>query len=186
MNERLHRIYYGMKTRCCNPNNHNYKGYGDRGITICDEWLHNSKSFYKWALNNGYADNLSIDRIDNNKGYCPENCRWATRKEQNNNQRTNRLITYQGKTLTLKQWCDLLGLNYGSVKSRLNKYHYPVEKLFSKYNNNFHMISYKGKTLSIKEWSCELNIPYKTLLQRLSVYHWSVERAFTTEVRKKC
>lgn len=183
MNKRLQRIYYGMKTRCYNRNNHNYKCYGARGITICNEWLSNSKSFYKWALSNGYADNLSIDRIDNNKGYYPDNCRWITTKEQNNNQRTNRLITYQDKKQTLKQWCDELGLNYGVVKSRINKYHYSVEKAFSKCNNNLHLISYMGKAQSIKEWSVELNIPYKTLLQRLTGYQWSVERAFTQKVR---
>lgn len=84
---RLYRIWAGMKSRCYNPKNHKYYLYGARGINICSEWLHDFKSFYDWALLNGYKDDLTIDRINNDKGYYPNNCRWATIAEQNRNRR---------------------------------------------------------------------------------------------------
>ena len=85
--ERIKRIWKNMKSRCGNPNATSYRIYGGRGIAVCDEWKNDFMSFYNWAINNGYSDDLSIDRIDNDKGYCPENCRWATAKEQRANQR---------------------------------------------------------------------------------------------------
>lgn len=85
-NERLYRIWRNMKSRCYNPNFHKYQSYGARGIKICDLWKDNYLCFKSWALKNGYKDNLSIDRIDNNGIYCPENCRWATPHQQCTNQ----------------------------------------------------------------------------------------------------
>ena len=86
-NTRLYGIWRGIKRRCLNPNYHHFKNYGGRGITVCDEWLESFKSFYDWAMSNGYQDDLSIDRIDNDKGYDPSNCRWVTMAEQNKNKR---------------------------------------------------------------------------------------------------
>lgn len=87
---RLHRIWAGMNKRCINPKSPYYYLYGGRGITVCDEWKHNFQAFYDWALANGYNEKLSIDRIDNDKGYSPANCRWATASEQRKNQRRNK------------------------------------------------------------------------------------------------
>lgn len=86
---RLHRIWKAMKTRCSNPNFHQYRDYGGRGITVCEEWEQSFESFHEWAIAHGYTDELTIDRINNDLGYCPQNCRWATRKEQNLNKRNN-------------------------------------------------------------------------------------------------
>lgn len=117
---RIKQIYEGMRQRCRYPKMHSYEHYGGRGIDVCEEWKRGWRVFYEWAINNGYSDNLTLDRIDVNGNYCPENCRWATKKEQNNNTRRNRLLTYMGRTQNLGQWCEELGLSRSRVTYRLN------------------------------------------------------------------
>lgn len=118
---RLFTIWNNMKQRCYNPKNPSYKSYGGRGITICKEWQNNYMSFKQWALSNGYKPELSIDRIDNDKGYYPENCRWTTKKEQQNNKTTNHYIEYLGKRYTLKTLCEELHIPYGRTSDRLKR-----------------------------------------------------------------
>lgn len=117
--ERILGIFNGMKQRCYNKNSTKYHRYGGRGITICDEWLKNPQSFVDWSMDNGYADNLTIDRINNDGNYEPSNCRWATKKEQANNTSTNHRITYNGETHTLKEWSEKLGISYQTLMIRL-------------------------------------------------------------------
>ena len=121
-----------IKQRCNNLNNPRYKDYGGRGITICDEWLNDFMAFYNWSVKNGYQDNLTIDRIDNNKGYSPLNCRWATINEQANNTRSNVYLTYDGKTQTMKEWVNELNVPYGTIKQRHRKGWTDKECLFGK------------------------------------------------------
>lgn len=127
---RLHYIWRAMKDRCYNPKNSHYKSYGERGISLCDDWNNDFVSFYMWAINSGYREGLSIDRIDNEKGYSPDNCKWSTDIEQANNKRKNKFITFNGKSKTLAQWCREFGLNYHSVQSRLNN-GWSIEKAFT-------------------------------------------------------
>lgn len=196
MSSRLNAIYHDMKTRCYDINFKYYKNYGGRGITICDEWLNSEiinlganggrctkgwLSFKEWALSNGYTDKLSIDRVNNNKGYCPENCRWITNKEQSNNRRSNRLVTYKGKIKTLSEWCDEFKIDYDTVIARLNKYHWPIEKaLETKEDTRLKVVFYKGRKQSIAAWCKELGLKHGTVYARINRYHWSVEKAFET------
>lgn len=128
--EKLYRIWIGMKTRCYNPKAGNYKYYGGKGVSVCDEWKDDFKSFYTWAKENGYKKNLTIDRIDTNKDYEPSNCRWITQKEQTNNTSQNVLIEYMGETHTLSEWVDILGLSYKTVYSRIYSYGWEPKKAF--------------------------------------------------------
>lgn len=117
---RLYRIWEGMKRRCYEITHAHFKDYGGRGITVCDEWLRSFEAFRDWALANGYRDDLTIDRKDNDGPYSPDNCHWATHKAQQNNMRSNRAITYKGETRTLAQWAELAGINKKTLQYRLN------------------------------------------------------------------
>jgi hypothetical protein len=124
---RLYFIWTTMKQRCENPNSHKAKDYFERGITICPEW-HSFDVFQEWALANGYSDKLTIDRMDNNKGYGPENCHWTNNKDQANNRRSNVNLTFNGITQTIAQWAESLCMEYNTLHARLSYYGWSVEK----------------------------------------------------------
>lgn len=127
---RIYRIWQGIKRRCENVNEPCYYRYGGRGIKVCDEWNKDFIAFYEWAMSNGYADDLSIDRIDNNGNYCPENCRWSTNKEQCNNRRTNVLYKIGNATKTLMQWCEIFEVDYQDVRARFHRGVNSTDELF--------------------------------------------------------
>jgi hypothetical protein len=114
---RIYAIWCTMKARCNRPSSHKYKSYGGRGIKVCEEWK-NFEPFYDWAMKNGYAEDLSIDRIDNDGNYEPSNCRWVTSKMQANNTRQNCKITFNGETHTLKEWSEITGITYSALSHR--------------------------------------------------------------------
>ena len=118
-NKRISRVYWNMKTRCYNKSSNKYHAYGARGIKVCDEWKNSFKKFKEWALSNGYGDNLTIDRINNDGNYEPSNCRWVTNKQNTNNTRKNRVITYNGETHTMSEWCEILGVKLGTLSARI-------------------------------------------------------------------
>lgn len=126
---RLHAIWKNMKERCLNRNHKNYKDYGGRGITICDEWVESFDGFYTWSINNGYQDALTLDRIDVNGSYSPGNCRWITQKEQCNNTRRNIKVTINNEEHTLKEWCEISNLKYSTIVSRVSRGWDPVTAL---------------------------------------------------------
>lgn len=117
---KLHNVWNSMLDRTTNKNSKYYYLYGGRGIGVCDEWK-DFTSFSRWAYSNGYKQGLSIERINNDVGYCPENCRWATMKEQSRNRRTNRFITINGTTLTVTEWIKAAGTHAGTFYARLRK-----------------------------------------------------------------
>ena len=117
---RLYQTWQNMKNRCRNKNVSSYKYYGERGISLCDEWNESFESFAKWSMENGYAENLSIDRIDPNTGYEPSNCRWVDSVTQANNKRTNHLLTYNGETKTVAEWARKTGLPYNVLTRRIS------------------------------------------------------------------
>lgn len=126
-----------MIDRCFNKNNPQYSIYGGRGITVCEEWRNDYIAFREWALSNGYDENLSIDRINNDGNYCPENCRWATAKEQANNTRKTRLITYCGETHSVSEWARILDIKQSTLSMRINKYGWDIEKALGKEVRNY-------------------------------------------------
>lgn len=143
-NSRLYSVWSNMKTRCCNKNNRAYPRYGGRGIKVCDEW-NNPESFIEWALDNGYSDKLTLDRIDNDGNYCPNNCRWVSMKDQENNTSRNVLIEFNGELKTFSQWCENFNLPYNTVHKRVFVLKWDFEKAIKtpikeKYRNKL----YKG------------------------------------------
>lgn len=118
-NTRLYGIWTNMKTRCYNPNSERYNTYGGRGITVCNEWLSDFTNFYNWSIENGYTDELSIDRINADGDYEPNNCRWITMKEQGFNKTTSHFVTICGVTKNIQQWENETGINHETLVQRI-------------------------------------------------------------------
>ena len=127
---RIYRIWRDVKYRT----SHSVKGvnhnYYEKGIKMCEEWRYDSDAFIEWSLRNGYRDDLSIDRIDNDGDYSPSNCRWVCQKTQCRNKSTNRLVTYNGETKTLVEWSESLGIRYSKLWSRIFRYGWAIERAF--------------------------------------------------------
>ena len=146
-NSKLFWTWRNILSRCYNKKSREYKNYGGRGITICDDWRNDFLMFYDWAVKNGYNENIdgkdcSIDRIDNDKGYSPENCRWVNQIIQSRNKRTNINVTLNGETKCLEDWC--------------REFEIPRGKVYSYYKN--HKVSYKEalETVVYKKWDNSL------------------------------
>lgn len=172
--EKLYVCWCHIKARCNNPNSKDYKYYGGKGIKMCEEWSQDYLSFKQWALDSGYQEGLEIDRIKNDKDYCPENCRWRTRKEQMNNTTHNHLLTYNGETKTMAQWADEFDMPYGMLKQRINKCQWSVEKALTtptrktmskdklgegiKKVGRKHFLTYQGVTKTVAQWEKDLGL----------------------------
>lgn len=113
---RLYSIWKSMQTRCNNPNSESFKNYGARGIAICDEWG-DFVAFHDWAVNNGYSDSLTIERIDVNVGYCPENCKWIPKRDQAKNRRNTVTLIYNGKRCSPSEISEMTGISVNSIYS---------------------------------------------------------------------
>lgn len=130
---RLYKTWQGIKKRCYDKHCACYYRYGGRGIVMCDEWKESFVPFYEWAIENGYSDELTIDRIDVNGNYEPDNCKWGTAKEQCNNRRTNIIITIGNATKTLTEWCEIFELDFKTILARYNRNGFiSIDELFNK------------------------------------------------------
>ena len=198
---RLYRIYRGIRTRCFNPLDSHYPDYGGRGITVCNEWL-TFEGFVEWALENGYQDSLNIERIDNNGGYCPENCKWASHAEQNNNKRNNHLVTFNGVTKTLAEWEAEIGVSADTLQTRLYRgwseeraLTTPVKSYTSLYNKDVNrqvtetrikrifcgmkQRCYNSKSSSYKYYGGKgIDICREWLINSKSFVKWSIENGY--------
>ena len=123
-------VFNQIKTRCYNENCKAYKNYGGRGIKVCDKWLDNPNSFYEWSINNGYKKGLSIDRIDVNKDYEPNNCRWITNLEQQNNKRNNKYLEFNGEKHTYAEWSRIFNIPTATISDRVRR-GFTIEKILN-------------------------------------------------------
>ena len=121
-NKRISKIFHDIKSRCYNPNDKNYRWYGEKGIKVCDEWMNNPKSFEEWALNNGYTDNMTIDRIEEDKDYCPENCQWVVLENNSRYKSTTSYIYVNGEVHTGREWAEILGLGINRINIYIREY----------------------------------------------------------------
>lgn len=183
---RLYAIYHSMKQRCYNPSSNSYKNYGARGIKICQEWLDDFMNFYNWAMENGYDENAprgqcTIDRIDVNGNYCPENCRWADWDTQAMNKRKKQW-EINGKSKSLKEWSQISGLPISTIRQRIKagwdeKDILSVSKERENRIVNGTKLTYKGEIHNISEWSKILGIETNLIHERLR-RGYTVEETF--------
>jgi hypothetical protein len=166
-NKRIYKIWINMVSRCHNVNDTGYFDYGGKGITVCDDWKEDILPFYTWSMENGYSDNLTIDRISNEKGYSPDNCRWVTQRDQINNQERNIKIERNGEVKTLAQWADIVGIKYETLSSRYRK-GLRDDELFEPLLTSSETVYYtfNGETKNLSEWSRRFGIDRGVVSQR--------------------
>lgn len=163
---KIHVVWSHMIQRCTNPACHEYHNYGGRGIKVCSRWTV-STNFLK-DMYPSYKEGLSLDRIDNDGDYSPENCRWVTSKEQNRNKRNNRVLSYKGETLCLVDWAHKLGMPANTLVYRLRR-KWPVERLLTTPVNKPMIVNFKGKFGTISQHSKRTGLSYSKIYGYL--YH---------------
>lgn len=187
---RLNVIWRHMKQRCNNSNDDAFKNYGEKGIKVCQEWENDFMAFFNWSYQNGYEDNLTIERVDSNKGYEPSNCEWITRAENCRRAQVGRkqAITFKGKTMYVDEWAKELNIAENTLRGRLSNAKWTLEESLTKgfYGKSAQeeKITFKGETKYLSEWAAEIGLSASGLYQRLHSYGWSVEKALTT-INKK-
>lgn len=173
---RLYRIWADMKKRCSSTHYAHYDRYGGRGISVCDEWENDFTAFYKWSIENGYGDSLSIDRINVDGNYEPSNCRWVTSKEQHRNTSKTIWLEHNGEIKPLVQWCEELGVNPTIARDRYGNGHRNFDIIMSKKKlktNSIETSKQRGSTIkiainddskTISEWAEVLGVPKNKLI----------------------
>lgn len=175
--ERLYILWLGIRQRCSNPNHISYRFYGAKGIKVCAEWENDYFSFKKWAIETGYDETLprgkqTIERKDSRGDYCPENCEWKTIQEQQKNKSGIRLYEYKGEKHNIKEWSDILGIEYSFLRNRISGLHWSIKEAIEipfnqrRDEDSIINVTIKGKKKTLKEISNETGIPYNTLLEK--------------------
>ncbi len=186
---RSYRTWQSMINRCRNPNVPGYRDYGARDICVCARWLECFENFH--ADMGDKPENMTLERIDNDGDYCPENCRWATQSEQNRNRRKTIRVEWQGRKVSLAQLCEEMGLDYDRAFTRYSKGK-PLEQVLSPQKLNLEcfrddlvLVTYKGTTKTLGEWGRTFGIRRATLTYRME-QGWSLDRVFASpEIRRK-
>jgi len=172
-------VWQGMKQRVYNPKHKSYKNYGERGIQICDSWIDSFENFRDWSIATGYEEGLTLERNDNDKDYCPENCKWTTPYEQNRNKRSNNLVTINGETLCIQDHCKKWNISSSLVWHRVNmgmSYDEALKAPKKNQENTTLFITIGMVTLSLRDWCKELSINPATVKYRVKS-GWSWEDA---------
>ena len=190
-NTRLYKIFHGMHKRCNNPKCEGYQWYGGRGIKVCDKWNRKDGflSFYAWAMANGYQDNLSIDRIDYDADYSPENCRWVDAQTQANNSRWNTVIEYNGEKHTMADWGRIRNISPKNLSNRLNNLGWTIEEAleFKKHitpHKDEVLYTINGETHNIREWCKIRHLSVNTVRYRRE-QKWTPEEIFGFKERTR-
>lgn len=169
-----------MRQRCNNKNAPNYHNYGGRGITICSDW--NDFECFLKDMGERKSIEYSLDRIDNNGNYEPNNCRWATQKEQGNNQRTNVILDFYGTSKTVSEWSRIVNINKNTLYDRIYKGWSIFKALTTPAKDTYIVLELDGIKRTIAQWSRHSGIKEATLHSRLN-YGWNAERVLTTPLR---
>lgn len=188
----LYQTYHNMKTRCLNPRNKAYKNYGLRGIGICDRWLSSFRLFVE-DMGEKPSPQHSLDRIDNDGDYTPENCRWASKRQQMNNTRENHHLTHDGETRTIAEWSRETGIGQATILDRVNHHGLshsealtrPIrahnEKLADNLAHaNAKPVTFNGETHTLGEWARRLGVKTTTLTRRIA--KMGVDRALSEPI----
>jgi hypothetical protein len=183
----VYSLYKAMVSRCHNPKDPAFKYYGARGITVCDQWRHNPHQFINDMGER--PPGFTLERINNDGPYSPENCEWRTREQQANNKRSNVWITFEGETLTISQWGRKLNFPDNLLGKRLLTLGWSIQKALqtplpeAKIRQK-RLITFNKETLTLSQWAQRIGIRPNTLDMRIRVYRWPLKRALQTPVRK--
>lgn len=170
-----------MSARCNNPKSDKYNYYGGRGIKICERWQH--FDLFLQDMGERPSKGYSLDRIDNNGNYEPNNCRWASKRTQDRNRRNNVVIEYHGLSMCLTEWAERLGMDYQTLRQRIQRYGWSVEKAFNTpIRPRKRIVTSAGKSLTLQEWASITGVSERVLYDRIFCENWPVEKALSIPV----
>lgn len=181
----IYQRWISMRARCKNEKTNSFKNYGGKGIKVCTEWEESFEIFMKWSMENGFQEDLTLDRIDPNGNYCPENCRWISIKEQENNRTDNVRYQYKGRELTIPQLSEIYGINKQTLFWRVRKKGMSIAEAIETPIDTSRKQKLSVKHPGLAEKCKNAGLKYQTVWQRIFLYGWSEEMALSTPVKRK-